>query len=63
MQQIVHYLQSHGVPFDFTRIKHNQPMGVLRKLVDKKNARKKNAEITDYLKGSNTENSNYLKHK
>lgn len=36
MEEIVQYLQQHGVPFKYKRLKHNQPQGVLRNLLRKK---------------------------
>lgn len=36
MEEIVQYLQQHGVPFQYKRLKHNQPQGVLRNLLRKK---------------------------
>jgi len=51
MTEIVTYLQEHGVPFTFKRIKHNQPMGVLRGILKKKETEKRNKNMQDYLQG------------
>lgn len=51
MTEIVKYLQDHGVPFTFKRIKHNQPMGVLRRMLNKKEIEDKDKNMQEYLKG------------
>lgn len=56
MDEVVKYLQEHGVPFTFKRIKHNQPMGVLRNMLYKKNKVNKDKELNDYLTTSNMVN-------
>lgn len=38
MNEIISYLHEHGVPFQYTSAKHNQPFGVLRKMLDEKQA-------------------------
>lgn len=48
MEEIVRYLQEHGVPFQYKRLKHNQPQGVLRNLLRKKE-QPLNTEIDSYL--------------
>lgn len=53
MDEIVKYLQEHGVPFTFKRIRHNQPMGVLRNMLNRKNSENKSKELSDYLQGGN----------
>ncbi len=63
MDEIVKYLQDHGLPFSFKRLRHNQPMGVLRNLVNKKNSEQKNKELTEYLQGGNLSTTNTNKHK
>lgn len=63
MNEIVQYLQNHGVPFHFTRIKHNQPMGVLRKMLSKKDEQAKKEALNDYLTSENNTGSSYLKQK
>lgn len=64
MNEIVKYLQEHGVPFTFKRIKHNQPMGVLREILNKKENENRNKNMQDYLQGgshlSNTKNKQKL---
>ncbi len=54
MNEIVKYLQEHGVPFSFKRIKHNQPMGVLRKVLNKNDIKDNNKNLHEYLTGGNT---------
>ena len=49
MGEIIRYLQDHGVPFKYNRIRHNQPMGVLRKMLDKKSLQKQQEELKEYL--------------
>lgn len=63
MNEIVEYLQEHGVPFSFKRIKHNQPMGVLRGIINKKEIEDKKNEIQEYLKGSHYLHTNTNKQK
>ena len=63
MNEIVEYLQEHGVPFSFKRIKHNQPMGVLRGIINKKEIEVKKNEIQEYLKGSHHLHTNTNKQK
>lgn len=63
MNEIVTYLQNHGVPFHFTRIKHNQPMGVLRKMLILKEEESKKDEIVKYLTGTKNSSKDYLKNK
>jgi len=64
MTEIVKYLQEHGVPFTFKRIRHNQPMGVLREILNKKENENRNKNMQDYLQGgshlSNTKNKQKL---
>ncbi len=60
MNEIIKYLQSHGVPFNFKRMKHNQPSGVLRKLLNSKDSVNKSIEQNDYLAGAG---NHYLKQK
>lgn len=61
MDDIVKYLQEHGVPFTFKRIKHNQPMGVLRNMLNKKSNEQRTNELGDYLQGGNVSNTNQNK--
>lgn len=61
MDEIVKYLQQHGVPFTFKRIKHNQPMGVLRNMLNKKSNEQRTKELGDYLQGGNKSNTNQNK--
>jgi len=63
MDEIVKYLQENGVPFTFKRIKHNQPMGVLRNILNKKNTESQKQEIQNYLQGRNHFNVNKDKQK
>ena len=63
MDEIVKYLQDHGLPFTFKRLKHNQPMGVLRNLLNKKSHEQTNKELTDYLQGGNLSTTNTNKQK
>jgi hypothetical protein len=49
MNEIISYLQSHGIPFKYNRLRHNQPSGVLRNLLEKKEQN----EIKKYLFGGN----------
>ena len=51
MDEIIKYLQEHGVPFSFKRIRHNQPMGVLRNMLNKKSSEQKTKVLSDYLQG------------
>jgi len=54
MDEIVKYLQEHGVPFSFKRIRHNQPMGILRNMLNKKSSEQETKALSDYLQdGSN----------
>jgi|WetSurMetagenome_2_1015567.scaffolds.fasta_scaffold34079_3 hypothetical protein len=50
MNDIIKYLEKHDVNIDFKKIKHNQPEGVLRKLLNEKERLCKDKEINDYLK-------------
>lgn len=36
MAEIVAYLHKHGIPFEYKRLKHNQPQGILRNLLQSK---------------------------
>jgi hypothetical protein len=49
MNEIISYLQSNGIPFKYKRLRHNQPMGVLRNLLEQK----KQNEIKNYLYSGN----------
>jgi hypothetical protein len=49
MDEVVKYLHTHGVPFTYKRMKHNQPSGVLRKLVKRKLTSKGGNTVGDYL--------------
>jgi hypothetical protein len=54
MEALVKYLHEHGVPFTYKRLRHNQPMGILRKMIQrnaKREVNKANQSITDYLQG------------
>jgi hypothetical protein len=51
MTEIVRYLQEHGVPFTFNRIKHNQPKGVLRGLINNNETENRKKNMLDYLHG------------
>jgi hypothetical protein len=53
MDEIVKYLQEHGVPFTFKRIRHNQPMGVLRNMLNTKSSDKEIKALSAYLQGGN----------
>lgn len=53
MKEIVKYLQDHGVPFSYKSIRHNQPMGMLRTLVNQKNKAEREKEVTEYFKENN----------
>jgi exoribonuclease II len=53
MDEIVNYLQAHGVPFSFKKVKHNQPTGVLRKILNKRSDDSNNKELGDYLHRGN----------
>jgi hypothetical protein len=55
MGEVVKYLQRHGVPFEYTRLKHNQPHGILRGLLAKKNLRQESVEMKKYLENSSAE--------
>lgn len=57
MDEIIHYLQTHGVPYTYKRIRHNQPMGVLREMINKKDNKKKREEMQTYLNGKNKVNT------
>jgi hypothetical protein len=50
MNEIVKYLREHGVPFTYKTIRHNQPKGVLRAIVNKKNKIEEQKKLTEYLK-------------
>ena len=63
MTEIVKYLQEHGVPFSYKRIKHNQPMGVLREILNKKEREDRNKDIQEYLKANSHLNTNNIKQK
>lgn len=52
MNEIIKYLREHGVPFTCKSIRHNQPKGVLRALVNQKNKDEKQKILTEYLKGN-----------
>lgn len=52
MDEIIKYLNDHGIPFEYKKLKHNQPAGVLRKLLQKKNA-PADAAVADYLTSTN----------
>lgn len=56
MDEIIKYLNDHGIPFEYKKLKHNQPAGVLRKLIQKKNAPAAKT-VADYLTSTN---QNYL---
>lgn len=59
MNEIVKYLNSKGVPFKYKRIKHNNPTGVLRKAISKKEV--KNISLQEYLQNSDIINKNLQK--
>lgn len=52
MDEIIKYLNDHGIPFEYKRLKHNQPIGVLRKLIQKKNT-PVDKSVADYLTSTN----------
>jgi hypothetical protein len=52
MDEIIKYLNDHGIPFEYKKLKHNQPSGVLRKLLQKKNT-PTNGTVADYLTSTN----------
>ena len=52
MDEIIKYLNDHGIPFEYKKLKHNQPAGVLRKLLQKKN-KPADSPIADYLTSTN----------
>jgi hypothetical protein len=54
MDEIVSYLQAHGVPFSFKRIRHNQPMGILRNVLNKKKVENNDKELKGYLQSGNS---------
>lgn len=53
MEKIVRYLQDHGVPFQYKRLRHNQPQGVLRTLLLKKE-KQLNMESDNYLQSADS---------
>ena len=52
MDEIINYLNEHGIPFEYKKLKHNQPTGVLRKMLQKKNE-SANSFVADYLTSTN----------
>jgi hypothetical protein len=63
MNEIVNYLQKNGIPFNYKRLKHSQPAGVLRNLLEKKAAIKRHKELINYLYGGNDNKKNNIKQK
>jgi hypothetical protein len=63
MDEIIKYLNENGVPFKYKRLRHNQPSGILRKILNKKKetAKVKNDDLSDYLTGTNSDNNNKQK--
>ena len=64
MNEIIAYLNEKGIPFEYKRLKHNQPEGMLRKMITKK--RKKNndkGKVEEYLNQSSNNQSNNQKNK
>ncbi len=59
MNEIVNYLNSKGIPFKYKRIKHNNPTGVLRKSISKKDI--KDASLYEYFQNSDITNNNLQK--
>ncbi len=58
MDEIIKYLNNHGVPFKYKKLKHNQPRGILRRLINKKEDSKATHEnLSEYLTGINTNNN------
>ena len=59
MDEIIKYLNEHGIPFKYKRLKHNQPSGILRKILNKKskNQKTENKYLSDYLSGDNSNNN------
>jgi len=59
MDEIIKYLNEHGIPFKYKRLKHNQPSGILRKILNKKSKTKKTDKIdlSNYLSGDNSNNN------
>ena len=55
MDEIIAYLNEKGIPFQCKRLKHNQPAGILRKMITQKRKKKKNnnSSIDDYLNQKN----------
>lgn len=51
MDEIVKYLQEHGVPFNYKIIRHNQPSGVLRSIMAQKEIEDEQKKIGSYLQG------------
>jgi hypothetical protein len=51
MNEIVKYLQEHGVPFNYKRIRHNQPSGVLRSIVAQRTIEDEQKKMGGYLQG------------
>jgi hypothetical protein len=62
MDEIIKYLNDHGIPFEYKKLKHNQPAGVLRKLIQKKNT-PVDKSVAEYLTSTNQDflTSNKLK--
>ncbi|MAM30295.1 MAG: hypothetical protein CMC13_14855 [Flavobacteriaceae bacterium] len=60
MSEIIAYLNEKGIPFTYKRLKHNQPEGVIRKMLNtKRKWNKGTSKVDDYLsQSSNTLNNN-----
>lgn len=52
MREIINYLHAHEVPFNFKESRHDQPFGVLRKLLSQREQGNKKKELNDYLTGN-----------
>jgi hypothetical protein len=59
MDEIIKYLNEHGIPFKYKRLKHNQPSGILRKILNKKSRTNKTdgGDLSNYLSGENSNNN------
>lgn len=62
MDEIIKYLNDQGIPFEYKKLKHNQPAGVLRKLLQKKSITP-DKSVSDYLTSTNQDylNNNKIK--
>lgn len=60
MDEIIAYLNEKGIPFEYKRLTHNQPEGMLRKMLNKKRMKNNddnNNKIDEYLKQSSNKPS------